>query len=375
MLTDVTRLEVDPVRLAFQAPNRASVNEFYLAALTAGARPHSPPAVRRDEGSYFCASILDLDDHLIEVMYREDDLRAVKAVSPKSDVSGISGWRKDVPSSMDDQISRYRTAGSPKIIVNNVASTPAVDVYRVKQNPGSEGEISTGAIISTILGASAGAAVAYAMATSGADKSSDLDRQRVAYRTITTPPPATKVIHERPRTGTSLEKGIEMIDLEDIGTRVKTVASSRPKQLSQATETARNSRSGKTVARTSGTKASARGAEAYTKTSRAGPGREKGSRTSHSIKSARNIPLPASKVSTDLTPATSGGSRLNDLGTIVPDDSISQVSTRRSSEAPPSHRYSKSGHSTKRTRHSSNGNSRTVKASDRYSKKSGSHRR
>ena len=308
-------------------------------------------------------------------MYREDDLVAVKAVSPKSDMRSIPAWRKDVPSRMDDQISRYRTPGSPQIIVNNVASTPAVDVYRVKQNPASGGEISTGAIISTILGASAGAAVAYAMATSGADKSSDLERQRVAYRTITTPPPATKVIHERPRTGTSLERGIEMIDLEDIGTRVKTVASSRPKLQALPAPTARNSRSGKTVARTSGTKTSARGTETYTKPSRSGLGQEKGSRTSHSIKSARNIPLPASRVPTDLTPATSGGSRLNDLGTIVPDDSISQVSTRRSSDAPPSHRYSKSGPGTKRTRHSNNGNSRTIKASDRNSRKSGSLRR
>lgn len=306
-------------------------------------------------------------------MYREDDLRAVKASSPKSNMRGGPRWRKDVPSGMDDQISRYRASGSPQITVNNVASTPSVDVYRVKQNPEYEGDISTGAIISTILGASAGAAVAYAMATSGAEKSSDLERQRVPYRTITTPPPATKVIYERPRTSTSVEKGIEMIDLEDIGTRVKTMASSRPKTQTLPAPTARNSHSGKTAARTSGTKTSARGTEAYAKTSRSGSGREKGSANSYSVKSAKSIPLPASRVSTDLTPATSGGSRLNDLGTIVPDDSISQVSTRRSSEAPPSHR--KSGHSTKRTRHSSNGNSRTVKASDRYSRKSGSHRR
>ena len=309
-------------------------------------------------------------------MYRQGTFHTTKGVSPRSDSRSIAEWQKDVAYNSKDPINRYRNSESPQIIVNNVTGNSAVDVYCVRQAPEFEGEISTKAVISTILGASAGAAVAYAMATSGADKSSKLGKQHLAYPTITIPPPrVTEVIHQRPKSGTSLHRGIEVIDLEDAGTRVKTLASSRPGSHLGPAKSARESHSGKTLVRTSRTKAFAGNPETSSKPSRSGTGRDKESGNSRSIKTARNVPLPPSRISSNLTPSTSGGGKLNDLGTVVPDDSISQVSTRRSSESPSAHRHTKSGHGKKHTRHSSHGSSRTIKASDRYVSKSGSHRR
>ena len=381
----------NPTRVAFAASSRRIVDEFYLAAITAGGRSQGPPTEGQDEGTYYSARILDFNDNQIEVMYRSDAPRTLGNPPRGSEMQRISNWQNDVAYESEGRRTRHQTPESPKIIVNNITTTPGVEVYRVKQISKADGEISTRAIIGTIVGASAGAAVAYAMAKSESEKPAEVDQHHLTYRAIEAPPQrVTEVIYERPNSLHSTSRGIEMIDREadelrskhsNSGSRVKTIGASQAHSIHEGTSRfATESHTGRTIAQTSGTKILAGEPEQKSKVSRGSHTKTikmadsvDQARSSHStaLKSAKDVPLPPSKISTNLTPATNGGSPLNDLGTIVPDDSISQVSTRRSSRD----RHSKHIHGSRHTRRSSHGSSRTVKASDRHLSKAGSHRR
>ena len=336
-------------------------------------------------------------------MYRKDTHQAPSSTPHGSDLQRISNWQNDVAYVSKDGETQHRKSDTPKITVNHITTSPGVEVYRVKQDSKSDGEISTKAIIGTILGASAGAAVAYAMAKSESEKPIEVEPPRVAYRTIEAPPQRiTEVIYERPGTSHASSHGIEMVDREvdDIklkhsaaGPRVKTVVSSEACSLredpTQSAKSASRSHAGRTIAQTSGTKIIAGKVEQSSKISPsshvktvndASSVRPKGSSHSTAVKSAKDVPLPPSKVSTNLTPATNPGSPLNDLGTILPEDSISQVSTRQpsadrgSSKHRRSH-HSKSTHESKHIKRSSHGSIKTIKASDRHTSKASTQRR
>jgi catechol 2,3-dioxygenase-like lactoylglutathione lyase family enzyme len=63
---------------AFAAPDRASVERFYAAALAAGGRGTSPPAAHPEyHAHYYGAVMADLDGHQVEVLVyrpRAEDL-------------------------------------------------------------------------------------------------------------------------------------------------------------------------------------------------------------------------------------------------------------------------------------------------------------
>lgn len=55
--------------LAFQAPNRAAVDEFHAAGLAAGGRDHSAPGLREDYSpTYYAAFLLDPDGNNVEAV-------------------------------------------------------------------------------------------------------------------------------------------------------------------------------------------------------------------------------------------------------------------------------------------------------------------
>jgi len=57
--------------IAFAAPDRASVDAFYAAALAAGGRDNGPPGLRpRYHRDYYGAFVLDPDGHNIEAVCR-----------------------------------------------------------------------------------------------------------------------------------------------------------------------------------------------------------------------------------------------------------------------------------------------------------------
>ena len=57
-----------PVHVAFSAPDRATVDAFHAAALTAGGRDNGAPGRRWYHPHYYGGYVLDLDDHNIEAV-------------------------------------------------------------------------------------------------------------------------------------------------------------------------------------------------------------------------------------------------------------------------------------------------------------------
>jgi catechol 2,3-dioxygenase-like lactoylglutathione lyase family enzyme len=58
-----------PVHLAFRAPDRASVDAFYKAAMTAGGTDNGPPGIRSHyHANYYAAFVLDPDGNNIEAV-------------------------------------------------------------------------------------------------------------------------------------------------------------------------------------------------------------------------------------------------------------------------------------------------------------------
>ncbi|GME35546.1 hypothetical protein GTA08_BOTSDO06683 [Neofusicoccum parvum] len=200
-------IKAGAAHIAFSAPDRIAVRNFYTAALTAGARPHGSPATRDSENGVFNAAVLDFDGNSIEVMYRE-------SVDPLEDVQSAAGfsrvltWRKSVGGSLRDDESvisgsSVRTAtrtvvpyqapksagpGSvyaPSVKAESVARSQAPSVARTQSapvvpraskeelNPELMADAGARKIIGTLIGAAAGAAVAYAMVKSERDSAKE----------------------------------------------------------------------------------------------------------------------------------------------------------------------------------------------------------
>lgn len=61
---------VEPTHLAFEAKSKDEVEEFYRAALAAGARDNGGPGYRRDYWpGYYAAFVYDADGHNIEAVW------------------------------------------------------------------------------------------------------------------------------------------------------------------------------------------------------------------------------------------------------------------------------------------------------------------
>jgi lactoylglutathione lyase len=68
------------VHLAFQAPDRPTVDRFYRAALAAGGRDNGPPGVRPYHPDYYAAFVLDPDGNNIEAVYHGAAKRSADSV-------------------------------------------------------------------------------------------------------------------------------------------------------------------------------------------------------------------------------------------------------------------------------------------------------
>lgn len=61
---------VVPGHIAFEAKSKKEVNEFYTAALKAGAKNNGKPGYRKEYWpGYYAAFVYDLDGHNIEAVY------------------------------------------------------------------------------------------------------------------------------------------------------------------------------------------------------------------------------------------------------------------------------------------------------------------
>jgi hypothetical protein len=170
--------------IAFTAPSRSIVREFYAAALNAGGRPNGAPACRGEEDGHFNAAILDLDGNSIEVVFRNGpDVRDDGTVIEHS---RVITWQRTVSESYHDSksivgskapsvVSKAPTAASkPPSVARSVSAPVAVPQVPPAPSPAPStapagGDKAAKTIIGTLLGAAAGAAVAYAMVKSEQD--------------------------------------------------------------------------------------------------------------------------------------------------------------------------------------------------------------
>lgn len=117
---------------------------------------------------------------------------------PRSDVEDraknrVLAWQKDVAKSTADETQStvehvsHTQQDTPRIVVNQIITTPAVVVTRVRSEAKPRDEISTKAIVGTLLGATAGALVAYAMTQSEGERPQIKEQKTITYRTIQGP--------------------------------------------------------------------------------------------------------------------------------------------------------------------------------------------
>lgn len=162
--------------IVFSAPCRLAVRDFYTAALNAGGYPHGGPATRNADVGLFNAAVLDFDGNSVEVAYQE----VVDSADNRSNdgSSRVLSWQKDVASSLSDVKSEISTS-TIKTLAKSIAPSmsgrsQAPSMVRTVSEPIRPSRTAVGdhgakKLIGTLLGAAAGAAVAYAMCRSEED--------------------------------------------------------------------------------------------------------------------------------------------------------------------------------------------------------------
>ena len=280
----------------------------------------------------------------------------------------VLAWQRDVAHSMVLETPRPAIQATPpsstppQIIINQVVNTPGVVVTRVRTDEQkSSDEISTRAIVGTILGATAGAVVAYAMSKGDSESNQPETQRKVTYRTIEAPPAQDVVrvetITRNPDRGpnrgslANSRSGASARPIESVPrTYVETLVDPSEHSRRSSHTVIRRDDAGPVVQTNSGTKTSVT--------------EPKGSRASHTssnrtirqaemmplppsvvtlARSAKDVPLPYSQA-TSLVSKEKEAPKLDDVKSSVhPRDSISQVSTRRSGKSKHHHHGSRSG--------------------------------
>jgi catechol 2,3-dioxygenase-like lactoylglutathione lyase family enzyme len=69
------------VHFAFQAPDRAMVDRWYVAGLAAGGRDNGPPGERAYHPGYYAAFLLDPDGNNVEAVHHGAVQRSADAVT------------------------------------------------------------------------------------------------------------------------------------------------------------------------------------------------------------------------------------------------------------------------------------------------------
>lgn len=171
--------------VAFAASSRSAVQAFFTAALKAGGRIHGEPAIRDRESGYYSAAVFDFDNNSIEVTNRPKALEPPKSTIANSEDPSVLNWQKDVAkSSAGSLIQSQMTSG--RAASRNV-TLPTMIITQSTTEAKPKNEMSTKALIGTLLGAAAGAVVAYAM-TKGEEETTDATVSRtVTYQNVEAP--------------------------------------------------------------------------------------------------------------------------------------------------------------------------------------------
>jgi hypothetical protein len=155
-------------QITFSAQSPEDVVNFHKAALRAS---DSEATTIRQTSEHFIAETHDLDGNMVEVVYMRAPLRRSSAPTVITTTSSQEAKRN--LDSQDDAYSAVSKSYTPTVISQDKPSEPSRFISRqtitttTQPAESSEGGISGKTIIGTLLGAAAGAAVAYAMVRGG----------------------------------------------------------------------------------------------------------------------------------------------------------------------------------------------------------------
>ncbi|KAK5721470.1 hypothetical protein LTR15_006058 [Elasticomyces elasticus] len=170
---------VSPTHVAFAADSRLTVRNCYAAALSSGAHPSGAPSYRDRDCTVFNAAVEDLDGNVIEFVYRQEvepEPEEHQSVEAPQD-SRVLSWQQSVANSglhddqrsLDSRTSRARSradtvrdlVSSASRSVRSQSEAPTPGLTRARTLP--TAEFPSKAMLGTMLGATAGAALAWAM--------------------------------------------------------------------------------------------------------------------------------------------------------------------------------------------------------------------
>lgn len=325
-------------------------------------------------------------------MHREREKVASVKIESIADDKGVLEWQKNVAKSAVGRGSEA-TKNTARIIVNNVTA-PAMVVSRSTAQIKDDGDMSAKQLIGTLLGAAAGAAVAYAMTKGEAENLRSPITQTITYQTVDAAEPqrARSSVSSRKSSRTATASQVSRKSLREIdypqasmpasGHSVLSHHSSWPKYLEGP-----NAGSGQNLASTlietfippsevprfpprviarshtdsivqrSVAIQDADRASQHSKPSRASSSTKTvtlkdfapiaRSSTGTEVRSAREVPLPTSRAgstsSRTMEPAEAPDHGLrSELGSVAPSDSVSQAGSRRSKTSRRSSRHGRS---------------------------------
>ncbi|CRG83006.1 hypothetical protein PISL3812_00354 [Talaromyces islandicus] len=161
------------VHIAFPAPSKEAVHAFFVSALKAGGKIHGEPKTRDHDSGYFSAAIMDFDGNSIEAVYRPGASTRSQIGGPTFETvksgSVVSRVRSTRTETVQHAKAVYAIEDIPSSQIRSLheQQQQQQQSYAVEQQQQQSGGESTGvsakAIIGTLLGATAGAAIAYAM--------------------------------------------------------------------------------------------------------------------------------------------------------------------------------------------------------------------
>jgi len=231
---EVPGVPVGAAHVAFPAKSRQTVQDFFVAALKAGGQIHGEPATR-DSSGYYSAAIIDFDGNSIEAVYRPtasddkenlpNDVRSTvsaaksMARSTNSSIAIRTTTSRVAPTEVRSNVSLTRSTTAQSRVSTVSTTRPKGDVLdtllsearnaanvardllnQVRPNLSSSNSapvvngLSTSnnsdAIVGTLLGVAAGAALHYAFSNKAKDDDSAPPQRRplIPVRSVTDPP-------------------------------------------------------------------------------------------------------------------------------------------------------------------------------------------
>ncbi len=154
--------------MAFPAPTKDAVTAFFHLAIQAGGKFHGEPRTRDSQSGYHSAAVIDFDGNSIEAVYRpggtvvasEAGGPTIALLENRSVVSKAGTVKSRAISKAPTTVEK---AAPPPTVVSQKSTGSGLAYGPPPVQQVDDGSKAAKTIIGTLIGAAAGAAVAYAM--------------------------------------------------------------------------------------------------------------------------------------------------------------------------------------------------------------------